>query len=537
MPAITKQPQPPTEMMAVGPANPASSRGEVVTQQPKSEPLPTLQQEEDLNLRGGAFTMGCNCCRGMFSFHKRSIRLLDLDDASSSPESLSGTLRAVELPDISSAYLISDPESTRTYKLELTSNCHAALLQIRKLFGTTPIWVDAVGLFIFASPGYQRLSPKLTGGLGFSRLHGATSWGVGHNSGSTTQPTGQATVVSRALDGIRAALRERVSSRPHDKSFCVSGILKALGANPSEPDYTRTPLQTYATFLADLFAWNRESIIMLIDAGGPASEHHTATWIPDWTRPRPSAWLTARYRWGDILHPPRWVTSQFAISDKLTMRLKGKRLGSVVSCTTFHSIDDLKSDLETTMTGDLNLDLCLRWQLSVLDLVTKYEEDDMIEGYMLAVLEGLTLPRRSSSVARRSTRGKLGPESIPFDFRDRVNAYRPFCRLTSQLHNEYGNDEIARLRSSLWIKDGSSDERDAHYEMRYLAGVTRNLPREKRNLFIMSGPQSILTGLCPGSEAPMEQGTAKVIIIVLTPWEALPPSQWDKRSLYNCFNA
>ncbi|GAB1315422.1 hypothetical protein MFIFM68171_05632 [Madurella fahalii] len=43
--------------------------GKVITQQPKSEPRPQL--ENDVSMRGGGMTLGCNCCGGMLSFHKR----------------------------------------------------------------------------------------------------------------------------------------------------------------------------------------------------------------------------------------------------------------------------------------------------------------------------------------------------------------------------------------------------------------------------------------------------------------------------------
>ncbi|VBB79414.1 Putative protein of unknown function [Podospora comata] len=68
--------QPPTpqamQMSAAAPPN-----KQIITDQPKSHPAPQMTHDGDdgddgqLNLRGGGFTIGCNCCRGMFSFHKR----------------------------------------------------------------------------------------------------------------------------------------------------------------------------------------------------------------------------------------------------------------------------------------------------------------------------------------------------------------------------------------------------------------------------------------------------------------------------------
>ncbi|KAK0744736.1 hypothetical protein B0T21DRAFT_407816 [Apiosordaria backusii] len=68
MPAIQEQ-QPAAPQAMQMTANPASKQ--IITEQPKSEPMPQMAQDEELNLRGGGFTIGCNCCRGMFSFHKR----------------------------------------------------------------------------------------------------------------------------------------------------------------------------------------------------------------------------------------------------------------------------------------------------------------------------------------------------------------------------------------------------------------------------------------------------------------------------------
>ncbi|KAK4107831.1 hypothetical protein N656DRAFT_784802 [Canariomyces notabilis] len=46
-----------------------SGSGKIIAQQPKREPRPQL--ENDMSLRGGAMTLGCSCCHGTFSFHKR----------------------------------------------------------------------------------------------------------------------------------------------------------------------------------------------------------------------------------------------------------------------------------------------------------------------------------------------------------------------------------------------------------------------------------------------------------------------------------
>ncbi|KAK4225952.1 hypothetical protein QBC38DRAFT_481700 [Podospora fimiseda] len=67
MPATTSKPTQEAPMRLNPTANTSS---DIITQQPKSEPVPDLQNDAEMNLRGGRFSVGCHCCRGMCSFHK-----------------------------------------------------------------------------------------------------------------------------------------------------------------------------------------------------------------------------------------------------------------------------------------------------------------------------------------------------------------------------------------------------------------------------------------------------------------------------------
>ncbi|KAK1753863.1 hypothetical protein QBC47DRAFT_385100 [Echria macrotheca] len=63
--------QAPQQQAPMEAANPAQANGAVVvTQQPKSEPMPSAEQE--LSLRGGGFNVGCSerCCGLNCSFYK-----------------------------------------------------------------------------------------------------------------------------------------------------------------------------------------------------------------------------------------------------------------------------------------------------------------------------------------------------------------------------------------------------------------------------------------------------------------------------------
>ncbi|KAK3381051.1 hypothetical protein B0H63DRAFT_474811 [Podospora didyma] len=42
--------------------------GQIISQQPKSEPLP--RPENEMSLRGGGLNLGCTCCDGSCSFHR-----------------------------------------------------------------------------------------------------------------------------------------------------------------------------------------------------------------------------------------------------------------------------------------------------------------------------------------------------------------------------------------------------------------------------------------------------------------------------------
>ncbi|KAK4165545.1 hypothetical protein QBC43DRAFT_287714 [Cladorrhinum sp. PSN259] len=70
MPATTTKPAQEAPMRLSPIARDTLSDGQVITEQPKSEPLPNLQNDAEMNLRGGRFNVGCHCCRGMCSFNK-----------------------------------------------------------------------------------------------------------------------------------------------------------------------------------------------------------------------------------------------------------------------------------------------------------------------------------------------------------------------------------------------------------------------------------------------------------------------------------
>ncbi|KAK0710239.1 hypothetical protein B0T26DRAFT_755329 [Lasiosphaeria miniovina] len=58
----------PKQQVPMEAAAEATAPGQIITRQPKSEPLPQLENEA--SLRGGGMNVGCTCCDGTCSFHR-----------------------------------------------------------------------------------------------------------------------------------------------------------------------------------------------------------------------------------------------------------------------------------------------------------------------------------------------------------------------------------------------------------------------------------------------------------------------------------
>ncbi|KAK0714064.1 hypothetical protein B0T26DRAFT_678322 [Lasiosphaeria miniovina] len=68
--------------------------------------------------------------------------------------------------------------------------------------------------------------------------------------------TDAAPVSVRALDGIRAALRERNSTDPLDHAFALWGDLQTCDATTSHPDYSLNTEDTFRLLWDTLIAWD-----------------------------------------------------------------------------------------------------------------------------------------------------------------------------------------------------------------------------------------------------------------------------------------
>ncbi|KAK0705759.1 heterokaryon incompatibility protein-domain-containing protein [Apiosordaria backusii] len=272
---------------------------------------------------------------------------------------------------------------------------------------------------------------------------------------ATTTETLQA---AEALDGIRAALRERVSTQPHDKAFSISGILQACGATPSHPDYSLSTTKTYLILVKDLLAWRPEALILLMDAGGstniagPGDETESISWVPDWSTPRPSVWLTSRYRLNstcDIV--PGY---DFQLLDPSALSLTGSVGGTVTWVSQpFAPTYRLKgADLQLALAA--NLYTLHFWHLMVYKDLFRPNRPETKEAWntrQFAVLEGLV----------RSPNNSM-PEywHIPEDFPDRRHDFQGFCQLLEILDGLSHHSDLEQyhaLRACLSCDDHDHD--------------------------------------------------------------------------------
>jgi len=322
------------------------------------------------------------------------------------------------------------------------------------------------------------------------------------------------------LDGIRAALRERASSRPHDKVFSLLGILKAYGATAPAPDY-RLPLdETYQTFLSKLFAWTPAALVMLLDTGGdpPGGQ---ASWVPNWGEPPPSAWLTAGCRLS--AGPSAATRSQkldilMLLDGKL--KIRGERIGRVTALTPKMSLVSTEglegSALQSAFST--NTRTLWRWHHLATSRVRISVADDSIEGYQFAVLEGLVRKRIPSWVAAGDGEAaRLELWQAPLDFADRKEDFVSFSNLgrilSSQKPQDGGGDDgdaaAAANKPRLEALEEELSKEDSKDARNYMAKTVNRLVSDKRNLFLAEQPSASWLGSGPLS---MQLGDAVFVI-------------------------
>lgn len=300
------------------------------------------------------------------------------------------------------------------------------------------------------------------------------------------------------VDAIRAALRERRAREPSDMAFSLSGILKACGANPSKPDYKRSVAKTYEMHFQDLLQWRPEALSMVMDAGGVPTPDHHVSWVPDWAKQGPSVWLTSgcRLSYGTSAVPSLWRTERLEVAvlplqrPGPTLKVRGRKIGTVAVLTLsswFLSTESLTGpDLENALAT--NTRIFSVWCRYVQSRVRAQIDGDTIEGYQFAVLEGVVRTRQPLIQSRRDYRGEIADVWVPnyeapLDFSDRVGDFLAFCELWELicLHRDRSDNGIKVLMEQL------KRRRNKNIWNYMLKAITR-LVQDKRNLFIMSGP-------------------------------------------------
>lgn len=98
-----------------------------------------------------------------------------------------------------------------------------------------------------------------------------------------------------AVSGIHGALRNRVSTKPHDRSFSVYGVLASLGVSLPSPNYEQPAGEAFRLLLERLIMWKPACVAFIVDAGSQSTPG-APSWTPKWLEYRnTNSWLTSRY--------------------------------------------------------------------------------------------------------------------------------------------------------------------------------------------------------------------------------------------------
>lgn len=274
------------------------------------------------------------------------------------------------------------------------------------------------------------------------------------------------------LDAILTALRYRASSEPHDMIFSLLAILDALGVQSEKPSYKLTVSQTSSQFIGSLVSWNPDAVSLILDAG---SHHDPAglTWAPDWSRTPPSWWLTSRY--GVAEKSPQHPTK--ATVEGGLLKVEAVCLGKVVFQTSLANTNS--ENMEEEIEGRL----AAAYRVLSRTITPNKPNDELISS-VFAVLEGITPPRRPTTVSslypppmygspRTTRRVVTSTEPLykaPYDFLDRREVFEQF----QHLHN---------------LMIGAPEERYAPKPAApkaYLETILSSFRRDKRGLFTMT---------------------------------------------------
>ncbi|KAH8893993.1 hypothetical protein GQ53DRAFT_858553 [Thozetella sp. PMI_491] len=367
-----------------------------------------------------------------------------------------------------------------TYKMGIAT---ATTLTASNLDG---LWFIVVLAWIVVTLCYLGLSISLLVRWNLIAYGWDQSWIL--EQGSDLQQTDTAAI----LDEIRGALRERDSSRHHDRAFALGGILTLCGASPIPTNYSLGVGHTYQALLEQLLSWQSSSLIMLLDAGGP-SRPDRPTWVPNWEQGlKPNRWLSVKYRLGSSAAnaTPLKGSPTFKISGSL-LQLRGQRIGEVVFRTNFdpQARADDSRDHDTLQQWLVQLFI---WFRAVKKTVSPRSPYDYPVSFIFAILEGLT-PKRGPShkiVKKKVSRSMPGvykkvhvrlPELMsPYDFRQHEDNFEKWKELYQILDSHATS---AQEDTSAIVKEVTGNA----MALDYLTRVIRIILADGRCLFVLSG--------------------------------------------------
>ncbi|KAF2500878.1 HET-domain-containing protein [Lophium mytilinum] len=315
----------------------------------------------------------------------------------------------------------------------------------------------------------------------------------------------------RVLDAVRAALRERKSSDPRDKSYALYGILKAHGACPSVPDYSFSVGKVYQNLVQDLLSWKPVALAVIMDASSRGrSGFDGPTWVPNWQTSVPSAWLTSRHQLGGAeTCTPLHREPSFGISGA-QLHLQGICQGTVTYQINMHS---------TACDGSGG---CMRGVLySLLLLMAHVQEhvltkkpNDVPLSSLFAILDGIS-PRRGPTGKwiegspgawphTAPTRDRWEEFPIvqgPYDFRSRKPAFDSWTSLHDMLKTYVPSMGSPGFTVPQSVPEDTLNKLKANYAAyNYLIRLHNRIPKDKRCLFVLS------SGLMGSGPLEMEQG-------------------------------
>jgi hypothetical protein len=311
----------------------------------------------------------------------------------------------------------------------------------------------------------------------------------------------QASETDAPLNAIRAALRERKSSNPHDRAFALFGVLRGLGVSTSQVNYQQPVHQTYQNLFQDLLAWTPDALIILADVN---LETHVngPSWVPNWAAITPNPWLSSRYILQDAeLDQGRRVRNpMFWIKDS-TLNVQGHVEGFVRFQVGFDKSTEQQTE-ESMPVDILVLSKLLRWMYWCQEACNKHGPYEDEISYMFAVLEGLSWPQEREgnlmTIRRKPPHGMAPP-----NFSDRSEefcAFEVFYKMLSSFprnhtDNCYGAQQFDIVLSSMYriVKANK-------VLTRYTQELAHRLVADRRCLFVLSngtagsGPLALKVG-------------------------------------------